>query len=292
MPRLRQLGAGPDGRRLSGRRSNEPGANGTRDQDRRSGRNSGAQPARFSRALEEASPDSILRIREPVALDYEMTAIAMELERRGQSPVLWFERVGDSPLPVVANVFGNRRRFAFAIGVPEGELLDAWGRLGDKLYQARDRVSAARSSTTCSPAPMSISAACLFRAISPRTAAPTSPTASWWPRIPTAACATPASTACRSRAPRLLGTSLHSRRHLWNYARRAEELGQRSAGDRHHRLSSAVDLRLGAVEGPDRHRRVRGGRRLPRRAAARWRSVPWARSKSRSSARSRSKAPS
>jgi UbiD family decarboxylase len=84
------------------------------------------RPARnlrdFLAALAEAEPDSILRVKEPVALDYEMTAIAMELERRGQSPVLWFERVGDSPFPVIANIFGNRRRFAFAAGVPEPEL--------------------------------------------------------------------------------------------------------------------------------------------------------------------------
>ena len=67
--------------------------------------------------LTAAHPESVLRVREPVALDYEMTAIAMELESRGQAPVLWFERVGNSPFPVVANVFGNRQRLAFAAGV-------------------------------------------------------------------------------------------------------------------------------------------------------------------------------
>jgi 3-polyprenyl-4-hydroxybenzoate decarboxylase len=88
----------------------------------------------FLEDLAAAHPESIMRVREPVALDYEMTALAMELESRGQSPVLWFERVADSPFPVVANVFGTRQRAAFAIGVPESELLAAWGRLGDKLY--------------------------------------------------------------------------------------------------------------------------------------------------------------
>ena len=84
-------------------------------------------------ALEEHSPGSILHIKDKVSLDYEMTAIAMELERRGQSPVLWFDHAGDGKMPVVANVFGNRQRFAFTIGVPESDLLNAWGRLGDKL---------------------------------------------------------------------------------------------------------------------------------------------------------------
>jgi hypothetical protein len=84
--------------------------------------------------LAEWDPDSILRVKEPIALDYDMTAMAMELERRGQSPVLWFEKVGDSPFAVISNVFGNRKRYAFALGVEETELFDAWGRLGDKLY--------------------------------------------------------------------------------------------------------------------------------------------------------------
>jgi UbiD family decarboxylase len=97
-----------------------------------------AKPARnprdFLAALAEWDPDSVLRVKEPIALDYDMTAMAMELERRGQSPVLWFEKVGDSPFAVISNVFGNRKRYAFALGVEETELFDAWGRLGDKLY--------------------------------------------------------------------------------------------------------------------------------------------------------------
>src|ERR1700730_12321567 len=112
-------------------------------------RNAGSSPAAkrpdrnlrgFLEALERAAPHSVLRITEPVALDFEMTAVAMELERGGQSPVLWFERVGDSPFPVVANVFGNRQRFAFAAGVAEEELLNAWGRSAEKL-SAPERVA-------------------------------------------------------------------------------------------------------------------------------------------------------
>src|SRR5262245_65488920 len=92
------------------------------------------RPARnlrdFLEALAEWDPDSILRIRDPIALDYDMTAMAMELERRGQSPVPWFEEVGDSPFAVVGNVFGNRKRYAFAAGVAEPELPDGRGALG------------------------------------------------------------------------------------------------------------------------------------------------------------------
>ena len=96
-------------------------------------RKSGRSLREYLNALEETLPGSILHIKDKVSLDYEMTAVAMELEQRGQSPVLWFDRVGDSKMPVVANVFGTRERFAFTIGVPENDLLAAWGRLGDKL---------------------------------------------------------------------------------------------------------------------------------------------------------------
>lgn len=191
--------------------------------------NKAGGPARnlrdFLEALAEAEPDSILRIKEPVALDYDMTAMAMELERRGQSPVLWFERVGDSPFPVVANIFGNRRRFAFAAGVPESELLAAWGRLGDKLYTPEivahgpilDNVLTGRDVD-------------LARLPIPRHFAedggPYITNGIVVAKDPDTGVRNASFHRMQLKGPNLLGTSLHSRRHLWNYARRAEELGQ------------------------------------------------------------------
>lgn len=47
-------------------------------------------------------------VSEPVGIDFDVTAVAMELERIGRAPVIWFEKVGESPFPVVTNLFGAR----------------------------------------------------------------------------------------------------------------------------------------------------------------------------------------
>jgi UbiD family decarboxylase len=179
----------------------------------------------FLQALEEAAPGSILRIAEPVARDYEMTAVAIELERRGQSPVLWFERVVDSAFPVVANVFGNRQRFAFAAGVSEPELLDAWGRSSDKLL--------APEHVTAGPILDSVltgSDVDLGRLPIPRHFAEDGgayiTNGIVVAKDPDSGVRNASFHRMQVKGRNLLGTSLHSRRHLWNYARRAAALGQ------------------------------------------------------------------
>ena len=51
----------------------------------------------FLEDLEAADPNGILRIPEPVGIDFDVTAVAMELEDRGRAPAILFEKVGDSP---------------------------------------------------------------------------------------------------------------------------------------------------------------------------------------------------
>ena len=54
----------------------------------------------------------MLRIREPVGTKLEMTSLVFELERLGKSPVVVFENVEGHAMPVVTNVAGNRRVLA------------------------------------------------------------------------------------------------------------------------------------------------------------------------------------
>lgn len=89
----------------------------------------------FLGELEAADPDSVLRIAEPVDLDFDITALAMTLEQRGRSPVLWFEKVGESPFPVVTNLFADRGRFARALGIDEASLIESWARLGNTVIE-------------------------------------------------------------------------------------------------------------------------------------------------------------
>lgn len=179
----------------------------------------------FLEALEEGVPGSILRFGEPVALDYEMTAIAMELEQRGQSPVLWFERVGDSGFSVVANIFGNRRHFAFAAGVPEGELLNAWGKLGDKLLLPERVTRGPILDTVLTGGDVDLGRLPIPRHFAEDGGAYIT-NGIVVAKDPDSGVRNASFHRMQVKGKNLLGTSLHSRRHLWNYARRAEALGQ------------------------------------------------------------------
>jgi 2,5-furandicarboxylate decarboxylase 1 len=188
-----------------------------------------AKPARnlrdFLDALAEWDPDSILRVKEPIALDYDMTAMAMELERRGQSPVLWFEKVGNSPFPVVANVFGNRKRYAFALGVEEAELLDAWGRVGDKLYTPELVEKGPILDNVLTGADVDLNRLPIPRHFA-EDGGPYITNGIVVAKDPDTGVRNASFHRMQLKGPNILGTSLHSRRHLWSYARRAEELGQ------------------------------------------------------------------
>jgi UbiD family decarboxylase len=80
----------------------------------------------YLNVLREEQPEELWVIDEPVALDYEMTAYAVELERDPYPPALLFTSVGGSQVPVVSNIFASRRRLARMVGLEEGDLVPGW----------------------------------------------------------------------------------------------------------------------------------------------------------------------
>jgi len=62
----------------------------------------------FVEQTEKTDPANVLRIREPVSQQLEMTATVFELDRLDRSPVVIFEKVAGFDMPVVTNVAGNR----------------------------------------------------------------------------------------------------------------------------------------------------------------------------------------
>jgi 2,5-furandicarboxylate decarboxylase 1 len=80
----------------------------------------------FLEFVERDFPDQLLRINEPVKTEYEMTAIVFELERAGRSPVVVFENVVGHDMPVVTNIAGNRDLLAAVLGVDSADLPTAF----------------------------------------------------------------------------------------------------------------------------------------------------------------------
>ena len=172
-----------------------------------------------------ANPADLWRIPDRMALDHDATAVAMELERQGRSPVLWFDGITGSPFPVVANVFGHRDRFALGLGVPPGELIHRWGEFGERrIPPVLRETGPVHDSITTGPEvdlgtlPIMRHFECdagryitngILIAKDPDTGVRNSS----FHRM-------------QVNGPTRLGTSLHSRRDLWNYAQRAEERGE------------------------------------------------------------------
>ncbi|MEJ2666928.1 MAG: menaquinone biosynthesis decarboxylase [Deinococcales bacterium] len=75
----------------------------------------------------------LLRVREPVSPVLEITEIADRMVKRG-GPALLFENVAGKDFPVAANLFGTRRRTAWALGVTD---LDAISKRLRELLDVR-----------------------------------------------------------------------------------------------------------------------------------------------------------
>jgi UbiD family decarboxylase len=76
----------------------------------------------FVAAYEAAFPGEVVRVTEPVSTDFDVMALVLEYERRRRFPILLLERVQGSDIPIVCNVVASRRALAFALGVPEAGL--------------------------------------------------------------------------------------------------------------------------------------------------------------------------
>ncbi len=80
----------------------------------------------FLAMVERDFPEEILRIRAPVRADLDITSLVFELEGAGRSPVVVYENVEGHSMPVVTNIAGNRRLLAACLGVKPADLPTAF----------------------------------------------------------------------------------------------------------------------------------------------------------------------
>jgi len=76
----------------------------------------------FVADYEAAFPSEVVHVTEPISTDFDVMALVLEYERRRRFPILLLERVQCSDIPIVCNVVASRRALAFALGVPESGL--------------------------------------------------------------------------------------------------------------------------------------------------------------------------
>jgi UbiD family decarboxylase len=179
----------------------------------------------FLASVEADDPHGILRIRDKVSLDYDPSALVMEMEKTGHSPVVWFEKVGNSPFPVVTNLFGSRRRYALTLGVPEERLIEEWASRNDHTIEPVMRKTGPIHDVVWTGKKVDLGYLPIMRHFT-QDAGPYITNAILIAKDPDTGVRNASFHRMQVKGRNRLGTSLHSRRHLWNYVQRAEERGQ------------------------------------------------------------------
>jgi 2,5-furandicarboxylate decarboxylase 1 len=82
----------------------------------------------FIAAYALAHPGEVLHVTEPVSIEHDVMALVLEYERRRRYPILVFERIDGYDIPIVSNVLASRRALAFALGVSETTLAAEYAR--------------------------------------------------------------------------------------------------------------------------------------------------------------------
>jgi 2,5-furandicarboxylate decarboxylase 1 len=188
--------------------------------------NSDAQSLRgFLSMLDREYPDEIVRIKQPVDMHFATTSVVLELERAGKSPVVIFEQVGNAGMPIVTNVAANRKLLAACLGVPPPDLATAFRERCQRYIPCEVVKEAAWEEVvlegddvdlTRLPIPLQFSV----------DAAPYITAGQITARDPITGVDTTGFHRLMLKGKNRLGVSLHSRRRLYEFHRRAEEKGQ------------------------------------------------------------------
>ena len=179
----------------------------------------------FIGKLEEADSYEVMRIAEEISREYEVTAFMMELETKGFSPLVIFENVKGNSVPIVTNLLGSRKRIAFAFNVEVENLCSEYARRTEsfipeklikdcpahfKVYTENElNITDFPVMTHFDADPAPYVTAGLIVSADPDTGK----TSLGYHRL-------------MVKGRNRLGISLHSRKRLWDYQRRAEEKGE------------------------------------------------------------------
>src|SRR3984957_15670519 len=87
--------------------------------------------------LDSLPTEDIVRISDPIDIDYHPTALVLEFENRRQTPVVMMDRPVGFDMPVVTNLFASRDRIARMVGAEPGKFNEAWVKALANLLPAR-----------------------------------------------------------------------------------------------------------------------------------------------------------
>src|SRR3989442_4758756 len=179
----------------------------------------------FVAAYDTAHPGDVVRITEPVGIEHDVMALVLEYERRRRWPILLFEKVRGHDIPIVCNVVASRRALAFALGVEENALAAEYARrikerikpviVADPPWRHRVLTGDAVDLTKL-PVPVYF----------PGDAGRYLTAGMLVARDPDTGVETEGYHRFQLKGPNRMGVSLHSRRRMFEYQRRAQAQGR------------------------------------------------------------------
>jgi 2,5-furandicarboxylate decarboxylase 1 len=179
----------------------------------------------FLSMVEARYPDELLRIRQPVDTRFDMTAVVFELERAGKSPVIIFENPAGNSMPVVTNVAGNRKLLAACLGVEPKDLPGAFRERCQNYIPCELVGEAAWNEVVIEGEAVDLSRLPIPLHFSVD-GGPYITAGQIAARDPVSGVATTGFHRLMLKGRNRLGVSLHSRRRLYEFQRRAEEQGK------------------------------------------------------------------
>jgi UbiD family decarboxylase len=170
-------------------------------------------------------PEELLRIEQPVSLQLDATAVAFELERAGKSPVIVFDNIEGHSMPVVTNVAANRRLLAACLGVAPDELPAGFRERCQKPIPCETVGNAPWNEVVLEGDDIDLTKLPIPYQF-PVDAAPYITAGQITARDPVTGVDTTGFHRLMLKDRNRMGVSLHSRRRMYEFHRRAEERGQ------------------------------------------------------------------
>jgi UbiD family decarboxylase len=179
----------------------------------------------FLHMVESRFPEELVRITETVDPRFEMTSIVFELDRAGRNPVVVLEKIDGYELPVVTNVAANRRLLAACLGVEPRELPTAFRERCQKFIPCETVAQAAWNDVVIEGDDVDLTKLPITLQFAVD-GAPYITAGQISARDPQSGVDTTGFHRLMLKGKNRLGVSLHSRRRMYEFHRRAEERGQ------------------------------------------------------------------
>jgi 2,5-furandicarboxylate decarboxylase 1 len=179
----------------------------------------------FLHMVETQYPDELLRISEPIDPRFDMTAIVFELERSGKNPVVLLERVDGYTMPVVTNVAANRRLLAACLGAHARDLSAVFRERCQKFIPCESVTQAAWNDVLIEGDDVDLTKLPITLQFAVD-GAPYITAGQISARDPQTGIDTTGFHRLMLKGKNRLGVSLHSRRRMYEFHRRAEQQGK------------------------------------------------------------------